>query len=85
MHPNGKIEFKQSVFLKKEEYQKLVDLFGKEGTDKRLIKLSLYILSKGVKYKSHYHTILNWERSDEEKRQQSKPPKLTGHAGMKVE
>jgi len=85
VHPNGKIEFKQSVFLKKEEYQKLVDLFGKEGTDKRLIKLSLYILSKGVKYKSHYHTILNWERSDEEKRQQSKPPKLTGHAGMKVE
>ena len=85
VHPNGKIEFKQSVFLKKEEYDKLVDLFGKEGTDNRLTRLSLYVLSKGDKYKSHYHTILNWERADEEKKLQSKPPKLTGHAGMKTE
>lgn len=85
MHSNGKIEFKQCIFLKQEEYDKLVERFGREGTDSRLTKLSLYVLSKGVKYKSHYHTILSWEHSDEEKKQQSKPPKLIGHAGMKVE
>jgi hypothetical protein len=62
---NGKIEYQPEVFLKKEEYESLVKRFGREGTEKRLVKLSLYVLSKGVKYKSHYHTVLSWEQMDQ--------------------
>lgn len=81
VHPNGKIEFNKSVFLKKEEYQKLIDTFGESKTRDKIEALSLYKLSKGKKYADDYATILNWDRKDKEKN----PPKLTGHAGMKVE
>lgn len=54
-------EFK-NVLLTDEELQKLNDKFG-EGKTKSLIeKLSAYMESKGKRYKSHYATILNWER-----------------------
>ncbi|MCK5236294.1 MAG: DUF4373 domain-containing protein [Deltaproteobacteria bacterium] len=56
-------EFK-NVLLTDEEYQKLIDRFGDIKT-KRLIEcLSIGIKSKGYKYKSHYATILNWEKRD---------------------
>lgn len=50
------------VRLSKEEYQKLAGKFGEAGVKERIENLSLYIQSKGDKYKSHYATILNWER-----------------------
>ena len=50
--------------LKPDEHQKLVELFGQAGADERIQNLSLYIQSKGDKYKSHYATILNWERKN---------------------
>jgi len=56
--------FAGAVHLTKEEHQKLVDKFGQVGADDRIEKLSLYIQSKGDKYKSHYATILNWERME---------------------
>ena len=49
------------VKLTDEEHQKLKDKFGATLNDK-LQALNDYIGSKGVKYKSHYHTILSWER-----------------------
>jgi len=33
-----------------------------------ITKLNNYIGSKGKKYKSHYHTILNWSRRDIEQK-----------------
>lgn len=54
----------QNVQLTGAEYEKLEKYFGDLGTKSRIEKLSSYIASKGVKYKSHYATILSWERRD---------------------
>lgn len=53
------------VTLTKEEHAKLVNQFGEKGTQDRLAILNSAIGSKGYKYKSHYHTILSWERRHE--------------------
>jgi len=60
-----KSAYAESVHLFPEEHQKLVERFGDRGTRTRIENLSYYKLSKGVKYKSDYHTILNWARKEE--------------------
>jgi len=52
------------VLLTDNEYQKLVQQFGEQGTKDRIEALNDGIGSKGYKYKSHYHTILSWERKN---------------------
>jgi len=54
----------ENVLLTDKEYNKLTDKFGVDGALKRVAKLSEGIASKGYKYKSHYATILSWERKD---------------------
>ena len=61
-----------NVHLSNDEKAKLIEKFGNEGFKDRVEKLSLYIESKGDKYKSHYATILNWERME------SQPSKNAG-------
>jgi len=56
-----------NVFLLDEEYQKLISQLGESKTKDMIEKLDLYIGSKGDKYKSHYKTILNWVRMEEDK------------------
>lgn len=57
----------QNVLLTDEEYTKLVEHFGSQEIAATWIdRLDEYIGSKGAKYKSHYITILNWERKDAE-------------------
>jgi len=63
---NIKKQFLDFVFLTDEEHKKLTAKFGNE-TQKWLERLNNYIGSKGKKYKSHYHTILNWSNKDAEK------------------
>jgi hypothetical protein len=53
----------QNVFLTLEEYQKLENEFKSSLPDK-IENLSLYLASKGDKYKSHYATILSWDRKE---------------------
>ena len=57
--------YSECVKLTKDEFSKLTESFGIEGTNQRIQNLNDYIMSKGAKYKSHYHTILNWERKNE--------------------
>jgi len=57
-----KLQFLDFVRLTSDEYDKLCRKFGKEGTDARISELNDGIGSKGYKYKSHYHTILSWDR-----------------------
>lgn len=57
-------EFPNVNKITKEEHQKLIELFGDAGTRDRVENLSLYIASKGDKYKNHYATILAWEKRD---------------------
>lgn len=56
--------FSQVVQLTKDEHRKLIEKFGQKGADDRIENLSLYIQSKGDKYRSHYATILNWDKRD---------------------
>lgn len=55
-------EFK-NVLLTDEEYQKLEDRFGDSLGDK-MESLSIGIESKGYRYKSHYATVLAWDKRD---------------------
>ena len=55
------------ILLTDEELNKLIKQFGEQSTKERIARLNDYVGSKGVKYKSHYHTILNWARKDEPK------------------
>lgn len=55
----------KNVNLTDEEYEKLKERF--KDYEKKIENLSYYIKSKGDKYKSHYATILNWARKDEDK------------------
>ena len=52
---------RENVLLTEEEYQKIVSA----GYTELIDELSLYIDSKGAKYKSHYSTILAWARRRE--------------------
>ena len=53
-----------NVFLTENEKSKVSDL--------EIQKLSAYVESKGVKYKSHYATIISWRRKDEPQAQAPK-------------
>lgn len=52
---------RENVMLTDEEHQKVVNA----GYTELIDELSLYIDSKGAKYKSHYSTILAWARRRE--------------------
>lgn len=53
----------KNVLLSDEEYQKLIEEFPHDYTD-RIERLSEYIASHGKKYKSHLATIRSWARKD---------------------
>jgi len=56
-----------NVLLTQDEYEKLKNKFNSSFKDK-IDNLSVYLESKGGKYKSHYATILAWDRKDKPKR-----------------
>ncbi len=64
-----------NVRLTEVEYSKLTEEFGEVGTTARIDNLSSYIASKGAKYKSHYATLLVWERKNGNGGTQGKRPK----------
>jgi hypothetical protein len=53
-----------NVSLTDDECQKLIDKFGNDIALAKIENLSSYIASKGVRYKSHYATILTWAQND---------------------
>ncbi len=57
-----------NVLLSDNEYEKLKDKFGEKGVKERIDNLSAGIASKGYKYKSHYVTILVWDKRDAKKK-----------------
>lgn len=62
-----KHKYLEFVRLTSDEFDKLIDSFGAEDTADKLAALNDYLGSKGDKYKSHYHTILCWDRRDNNK------------------
>lgn len=63
-----KNKYLECIFISDLEYKKLITKFGELRTKEKLQNLNDYIMSKGVKYKSHYHTVLMWSK-DELKKQ----------------
>ena len=59
-----KEKFLDFVLLKKEEHEKLIEKFGEKETTQMIERLNNYIGSSGRRYKSHYHTILQWAEKD---------------------
>jgi len=62
--PILKTKYLDFVLLSDEEYSKLQKQFNSR-LDSHIENLNNYIGSKGTKYKSHYHTILSWNRRNE--------------------
>ena len=60
-------EFK-NVLLTDDEYKKLENI----NALSQIENLSRYIASTGKRYKSHYATILNWDRRDKQKEEKDK-------------
>lgn len=55
------------VLLTTQEYEKLIEHFGKQSADERIARLNEYGHTKPKNFKqygSHYHTILSWARKD---------------------
>lgn len=69
--------FFKNVLLTDDEYHKLRENYV-DFAD-RIERLSGYIESTGKKYKSHYATILNWARRDEEQGKGRDRPKRSYH------
>ena len=59
-----KIKYLDFVLLTDDEYSKLTKKFNSK-LDSHIENLNNYIGSTGKKYKSHYHTILSWNRKNE--------------------
>jgi hypothetical protein len=68
----SKKKFYDCVLLTEEEHTKLTEQFN-GSTDTKIKALNDYMMSTGKKYKSHYHTILNWERMNKNKKGDSLP------------
>ena len=66
--PKKKILFLDCIKLTEDERDKLKQQFGQIQTMARIQNLNDYLMSTGKRYKSHYHTILNWSRRDAEKK-----------------
>jgi hypothetical protein len=58
--PQQKTKFLDSVLLTDQEYQKLILKYGRDPTERAIEILNNGIMSKGYKYKSHYHTLIGW-------------------------
>jgi len=58
-------EFK-NVLLTQDELKKLILKINNDKTQQMIERLSGYLESSGKRYKSHYATILNWIRKDED-------------------
>ena len=68
LYISTKTKYLDFVYLTQEEHKELIDRLGEDKTNDMIEKLNNYIGSKGKKYKSHYHTILNWVRMEEDKK-----------------
>jgi len=60
---NKKEKFLEFVYLTKQEYDKLIDTYWEKVIKWQIENLNNYIWQKWKdKYKSHYYTILNWNK-----------------------
>lgn len=70
---NNKRRFLEFVLLTDEEYNKLIEKYGRWTIERKINDLNNYIWSKGKKYKSHYFTIMERLRKENIKPLEKKP------------
>jgi hypothetical protein len=61
--PVVKLKYLEFVLLTEDEHTKLKEKFNSR-LDSQIENLNNYIGSTGKKYKSHYHTLLSWDRKN---------------------
>ena len=73
--PSSKKKYAEAVTMTEDEYQKLTEQHATAFVEKCIKILNNYKLSSGKRYKSDYHTILNWviERVSKDYPQLDKP------------
>jgi len=71
-----KIKHLEFVMLTPTEHKKLVAKFGAIAATTKIEALNEGIGSKGYKYKSHYYTILSWDRKNNPAPKKPEPPKI---------
>jgi hypothetical protein len=81
--PYGEFE---NVYLSDLEYKKLSEKYGEIKTKEFIENLSSGIASKGYHYKSHYATILTWERMDKKRENKNgkQPEQAIKHQNIQV-
>ena len=82
---NKKVKYADYVQMTKDQYEKLIEQYGKKGTSKMIEILDNYKGSKGKQYKCDYRAILNWvvKRYEEENPPgNSRSPTVTTAARM---
>ncbi len=67
----------KKVRLTDSEYKKLVERIGEPNALLLIGELDTYIASRGVRYSSHYATLLNWARRKVVEFQKDNKPKRT--------
>lgn len=60
----SKTKYAEFVSMIPSEFEKLIESFGKDGTNERIENLNFYKGSTGKKYANDYLTILAWERKN---------------------
>ena len=70
---NVKEKYLEFVLLLKSEHEKLLNQFGNDRLSVMIENLNNYLGSTGKKYKSHYHTLLAWERKNGTTSEQNTP------------
>lgn len=74
-----KKKYLEFVFLSEEELLKLKEKISPAEINELVKDLNNYIGSTGKKYKSHYHTILTWNR----KREKERPEGVSNNGNVK--
>ena len=59
-----KLFYDEFVRLTPNEYERLAEKIGPKVRDELIEDLNNYIGSKGKRYKSHYHTLLQWAKKN---------------------
>ena len=74
-----KVKYMSAVLLMPTEYEKLIEKFGEKKTLDMIENLDYYIGSKGKQYKSHYMTILSWDKKDRSEKKIKEPTPISDY------
>lgn len=66
------IKYGEIIKMTKEEYNKLIEKYGKKTTDAYIEKIDLYCIGIGKTYKNYYAVVIQWVNRDIEKNPKTK-------------